>query len=71
MPLTADAYTALRCYTDRQYGHERNGLYLVSISTGCDFRRTGDQFGNLPDPTPQARAVMDDFGNLVFVTGWW
>lgn len=38
-------------------------MYLLSLSIGLD---EADGIGS----HPQARAVVDDFGNLVIVRGW-
>lgn len=44
--------------------------YLVSVCIDMDARHDWDANRRYPSPVASARAVCDDFGNLVLVTGW-
>lgn len=57
-------FGTIELWTQRSRGEaELRGPYLLTLSVGVDHGRKGDAY-------PQARAVMDDFGTLVLVSGW-
>jgi len=61
--------TKILCNTHRVYSR---GFYLIAIYTTLDSEKNRDVGGPGPSchHSPMARAVMDDFGDLVIVRGW-
>lgn len=58
--------TQIQVFTLRIYDA---AYYLITIYTQLDWDKQPLRF-NAGGAHPQARAVMDDFGDLVIVRGW-
>ena len=57
--------TRINCYTQRLYNSPH---YLVTLCGDITIGHRSD--GGAQTMFPMARAVMDDFGDLVLVRGW-
>lgn len=51
----------------RDYGGEHAAPWLIILFPGIESRKFGE---DRCTGIPQTRAVVDDFGSLVFVMGW-
>lgn len=60
----------IRCVVHRQYRADRPAPWRVSAVLDIEARFDADNLGRYPTQCPAACAVVDDFGNLVLVTGW-
>lgn len=63
------AITQVRAVTSRIYDMD-GPSWLVMLMVGLAGKRGDWRDAMPPTGVPMARAVVDDFGNLVLVTGW-
>jgi hypothetical protein len=60
----------LLAFIELNRGPYRTGQYLVTLHAHGKLRDCLDDMGRWPSCFAETWGVVDDFGDLVFVTGW-